>query len=86
MSHYLSLKDHTYLPASNLTHTLPVPNLMLVCYHQMTKTGITVLLTTKVRKLRLKNWMEDFVSLGAFCAFAAQCLQHCKMNGEHRSR
>lgn len=56
MSHYLSLKDHTYLPASNLTHTLPVPDIMPVCYHQMTKTGITVLITTKVRELRLKIW------------------------------
>lgn len=43
---------------------------MAVCYHQMTKTRIT----TEVRKLDLKiwslNWMEDLVSLGAFCTHA----------------
>ncbi len=47
---------------------------MAVCYHQMTKTGMTDLITTKVREVRLKiwslNWMEDLVSLGAFCACA----------------
>lgn len=48
---------------------------MVVCYHQMTKTGITVLITTKVREVRLKiwtlNWMEDLGSLGTVCACAA---------------
>lgn len=44
----------------------------------MTKTGITDLITTEVRELRLKiwslNWTEDLVSLGAFCAGAVSPL------------
>lgn len=56
------------------THTLTVTHIMAVCYHQMTKTGITDLITTEVRELRLKiwslNWMEDLVSLGPLCVCA----------------
>ena len=80
--------------ASNLTHThthtRTVTRIMAVCYHQMTKTGITDLITTEVRELRLKiwslNWMEGFGELR--CVLSSRCFstRSYRLDGEHRSR
>lgn len=78
--------------ASNLTHTHThtVTGIMAVCYHQMTKTGITDLITTEVRELHLKvwslNWMEGFGELRCVLRSCSFSTRSYRLDGEHRSR